>query len=368
VTRRRVVLTGALLGAAVAGSVATIAIGGGSSTSASTVPPPVTTATVVRTDLVTTTLTEGTLGYAPTDPVVNRLSGTYTALPASGATIHGGEALYRVDNLPVVLMTGTTPAFRSFAAGMTDGPDVTELQANLILLGDAAGLFTTATDHFSAVTADAVKQWQSANGYPTDGQLALGQVVFLPGPVLIGAESVAPGEAASPGDTPYQVTTTTRVVTVPLSPNLPSVSVGEAVSIVLPTNATTAGKITAIGPAPPISGSGSQGSSNGGGSSGGPGQSQASVLLTVTPDQPGTTGIGSAVAVQVSLTTQSATGVLAVPISALLALAGGGYGVEVVGLSAVHHLVGVTTGAFTGSQVQITGPGIEVGTKVVVAQ
>ena len=69
-----------------------------------------------------------------------------------------------------------------------------------------------------------------------------------------------------------------------------------------------------------------------------------------------------------SLTTQSAAGVLAAPISALLALAGGGYAVEVVGPGGTHHLVGVTTGIFTGSQVQVSGQGIEAGTRVVVAQ
>jgi hypothetical protein len=86
------------------------------------------------------------------------------------------------------------------------------------------------------------------------------------------------------------------------------------------------------------------------------------------PDRPAATGTGSGVAVQVSLTVQSVRDVLAVPISALLALVGGGYGVEVVGPSGVHHLVGVTTGTFTGAQVQVTGTGIDAGTKVVVAQ
>ena len=60
--------------------------------------------------------------------------------------------------------------------------------------------------------------------------------------------------------------------------------------------------------------------------------------------------------------------VLAVPVSALLALAGGGYGVEVVAPSGAHHLVGVTTGLFAGGQVQVSGAGITAGTKVVVAQ
>jgi hypothetical protein len=80
------------------------------------------------------------------------------------------------------------------------------------------------------------------------------------------------------------------------------------------------------------------------------------------------TGDATGIAVQVSLTSQSASNVLAVPIPALLALAEGGYGLEVITPSGHHNLIGVTTGIFTGSQVQVSGPGIEAGTKVVVAQ
>jgi hypothetical protein len=263
-----------------------------------------------------------------------------------------------------VLAIGSTPAWRPFVDGMTDGPDVAELAANLIALGDAGGLFTAATDHFDYLTADAVDRWQSANGYPVTGQIDLGQLVFLSGPVLVGAPSVAPGELAAPGQTPYQVTTTTRMVTVPVTPNLPSVTVGEAVSIVLPTNTSTPGTVTAIGPAPP----GSATSSSSSGGSSGSDQSQPATVLSVTPSQPTATGTGGGIAVQVSLTTQYARQVLAVPVSALLALAGGGYGVEVVEPSGGHRLVGVTTGIFAGANVQVSSPDLDVGSKVVVAQ
>jgi hypothetical protein len=101
---------------------------------------PVQLAAVVRTDLTTTVLTAGTLGYAQTDPVVNQLAGIYTALPSPGQRIRPGQDLYRVDNLPVMLMRGSTPAWRTFAPGMTAGPDVSELQRNLIALGYCAAL------------------------------------------------------------------------------------------------------------------------------------------------------------------------------------------------------------------------------------
>ena len=78
--------------------------------------------------------------------------------------------------------------------------------------------------------------------------------------------------------------------------------------------------------------------------------------------------VWTGVAAQVSLTTQSAHAVLAVPVSGLLALAEGGYGLEVVEPSGAHRLVAVTTGIYAGSQVQIAAAGIGVGTRVVVAQ
>jgi hypothetical protein len=68
-------------------------------------------------------------------------------------------------------------------------------------------------------------------------------------------------------------------------------------------------------------------------------------------------------AVLVHVTTQTAHGVLAVPVDALLALNGGGEGVEVVG-GGVHRIVAVQTGLFSGTQVAITAPGITEGDQV----
>ena len=196
-------------------------------------------------------LTAGTLGYTATNPVVNQQAGTYTALPRPGQAIRPGQDLYRVDNLPVVLMQGGTPAWRTFAPGMIGGPDVAELQRNLIALGYAAGLLTAPTGQFDALTEDAVFRWQQAASYPVTGEIDLGQVVFLPAAVIVGGLNQAPGQPASPGQVPYQVTAANRTVTVPLGPNLPTVTTGDAVTIVLPSGATTPGTITAIGPAPP---------------------------------------------------------------------------------------------------------------------
>jgi hypothetical protein len=359
----------ALLGAAVVGGVLVIVIRGGAPAAVAPHPPPVSTATVERTDLATTVLTEGTLGDAVSRPVVNRMAGTYTDVPVAGTAIGFGQTLYRVDDAPVVLMQGATPAWRAFSWGMV-GPDVTELQLDLIALGDAAGLFSTASGRFDALTFDAIERWQEARGRALTGEISFGEIVFLPDPILVGATNTAPGFPAAPGDVPFTVTTTTRVVSVPLTANIPNLTVGESVSIVLPSNATTPGRVTGIGPAPVSTGSqpGNAGGNAPSSPSNGGQAATTSAVATIVPEHPSATGAGTNVPVQVALTTQSAHGVLAIPIAALLGLAGGGYGVEVVDPSGVPHLEGVTTGVFTGSQVEIAGSGIEVGTRVVVAQ
>jgi peptidoglycan hydrolase-like protein with peptidoglycan-binding domain len=338
---RRGALPALLAAAALAGAVVTVSVRGGyAAPPAAPAQPRPGTVAVVRTDLVATALTGGILGYTAARPVVNQLPGTYTWLPRPGAAVRPGDVLYRVDDTPVTLLAGTTPAWRPFELGMTDGPDVRQLQAYLIAGHFAGGLLTAPTGRYDLLTADAVERWQAARGLPVTGLIPFGQVIFLPGAVLVGRIDVAAGEGAAGGQQPYQVTTAQRTVTVPLTPNLPPAGVGEAVSIVLPSQASTPGRITAVGPS----------------------------QLTVTPEQPRATGTGVNVQVQVSLTVQAARGVLAVPVTALLALAGGGYALEVVTPSGGRHLAGVTTGLFAGGQVQVSGAGITAGTKVVVAQ
>ena len=364
---RRVLLPAAVTAAALGGAVTTVAVRGAP---ASPPPPapPVSTARVVRTSLASTMLTAGTLGYAPTRPLINQLNGTYTWLPAPGSRVAPGQSLYKVDNLPVIAMRGGIPAWRPFTPGMTEGPDVRQLQAGLIALGFAAGLLSAPTGGYDGATEVAVERWQAAVGYPVTGQIGLGQVVFLPGPVRVGAASAAPGSPATAGQQPYAVTTERRVVSVPLTPDLPPVHAGEAVSIDLPSGPPVPGRITALNTAPAATGTGGTGAGDTGpAGSAGPGGAAAGAL-TVRPADPAATGTGTGVAVQVSLPTQSVRDVLAVPVTALLALAGGGYGVEIVTRSGGHHLTSVRAGLFSGGQVAVTGPGISPGVRVVVAQ
>ena len=71
--------------------------------------------------------------------------------------------------------------------------------------------------------------------------------------------------------------------------------------------------------------------------------------------------------VQVSIIQQRDRGVLAVPVTALLAEPGGGYAVRVSGPG--HQLIRVTTGVFDGSTglVEVAGRGLTDGLSVEVA-
>ncbi len=150
---------------------------------------------------------------------------------------------------------------------------------------------------------------------------------------------------------------------------------GDAVSIVLPDGTSTVGgRIETVGNVATCAGGGGVGTASGGpgggGSSpcssvgsGGGSNSTPTVTVTITLDSTPTLATLDQAPVNVNITTERAANVLAAPVNALLALAGGGFGVDVVSGS-TSHLVGVTTGLYDNTLVQISGSGITVGTRV----
>jgi hypothetical protein len=141
-------------------------------------------ATVRRRDLVQTDTESGTLSYANPQTVYNRLNGTITWLPHVGQVIKPGGTLFRVDGEPVLLMDGTTPAYRTLSAADTYGQDVLQLNRNLVRLGfNPDGI--TVNDEWQAATTVGVELLQASLGESETGSLSLGQIVFLPGAQLI---------------------------------------------------------------------------------------------------------------------------------------------------------------------------------------
>ena len=149
-------------------------------------------AAVQRRDLVETDTESGTLSYASTRTVYNRLSGTITWLPAVGQLIKPGQALYRVAGAPVILMDGTTPAYRDLNPSDSAGQDILQLNRDLVELGfNPAGIVID--DEWQAATTSAVEVFQESLGEAPTGDLTLGQLVFLPGDQLVSSVAASLG-------------------------------------------------------------------------------------------------------------------------------------------------------------------------------
>jgi len=281
---------------------------------------------------------------------------TYTALPSAGQTVSRGQPLYALSGVAVPLFYGTVTPWRDLAAGISDGPDVGELTANLIALGFGDGL--TQSDHFSAATQAAVQRWQASLGAAQTGAVRLGDVVFEPGAVIVTSVTPTTGAPVQPGAAIMQVTSTTRQVVVNLDAAQQSqVKVGDAVTITLPNNHTTSGTVSTVGTvatAPSNSGNNSN--------------TSPTIEVDITLTDPSATGTLDQAPVQVSITTASVDNALVVPVTALVALSGGGYAVEVVDARGAHRLAAVTPGLFDDADglVQVSGDGVAAGDRVVV--
>ncbi|MGN6866797.1 MAG: peptidoglycan-binding protein [Solirubrobacteraceae bacterium] len=308
--------------------------------------------------------------------MINQAQGTYTALPELGRVISQGHVVYRVNDRPVVLLRGSTPAYRSLSAGVS-GPDVAELNADLVALGYASrAQLHPRSAFFGAATTAAVEKLQAALGVARNGSLTLGQVVFEPTAVRVTSVSAQLGGRSQLGETVIQGTSTARLVQIALAASQQTVvAVGNKVSITLPDNQTTSGVVSAVATVatcPSSSGPGGSSSSAASSgmdscSSGGSGSGTPTIAVDVTFSDPAAAGKWDQAPVQVGITTASVRGALTVPVAALLAQSGGGYAVEVVSAGQRNHLVPVSLGLFDDAEglVQVTGSGLGAGQRVV---
>ena len=279
-----------------------------------------------------------------------------------GKVVRQGQALYQVDGLPVVLLYGDVPAWRTLSAGMT-GRDVRELNAGLVRLGYASSAALgprAGWDYFSSETAYALEQFQEQLGItsPT-GKLTLGQAVFLPSAVKITAwaTSVAPGTAAAPGTALMTATSDSPVVSIALdSADESEVKAGDTVSVTLPTGTITAGVVTSVGTVATTNAT----------------TGATTITVLVALKHPARARHLSSAPVTVSIITGTVRNALVVPVTALLAQpakgqGGGGYAVEVTGAGG-HHLVPVSVGMIDNATglVQVTSGRLTVGQRVVV--
>jgi len=301
-------------------------------------------------------------------PVSAAQTGTLTWIAPEGATVKRGQPLFKVDQRPVVALYGPLPLYRTLRVGV-EGTDVNQFEENLSELGYTG---FTVDNTYTAATARAVRRWQADLGLPETGTVEPGEVVVTPGAVRVAEHTARVGDRIGGGDTGgggsvLSYTGTTRLVTVQLEVADQALAAkSRTVTVTVPGRDLVKGTIAQIGtvataPEQPGNAPGDQPSSAPGGSSSTAADARIQVTVTIADQR--ALGALDGAPVDVDFVSQARRDVLAVPVAALLALPGGGYGIQVVEGGATR-IVAVRTGMFAAGRVEISGAGIAAGVTV----
>lgn len=384
-----------------------------------------TTAEVSTLDLISYLEYEGALGFGETIDVAAPANGTVTFAVEPGTVLRRGDTIARINDEPVVLWYGETPGWRDLGDTSDPGIDIEQLEQNLVALGFEGDVDVDVDGTWTSWTTVAVENWETSLGVaePT-GIVRGGYVIFASGPVTISeaaptgtsirsgaslasvavlaqaqtASGVLAGEVTNVVDdgtvlTPETVLyeldgdpvtahgllgnldgtvagvyvengdiilanapiLTTEVpaqrVSLDLAVNeADEFALGQSVEIEFPDGALTTGRVAEIGTAARV------GAGNGAGSS----------IIPVTFDlDPVETSITEG-PVTIRLTTSSIIGATVIPVRSLVALAEGGYAVELMQGDGTARLVGVELGDFQDGLVEVRNGALEPGDEVVV--
>ena len=351
--RRRGIVIVIIVAVAVAGLAAGYLVWAPASESTSATPAQFSTAQVSTGSIITETKVSGTVQYAAKQPVVSGLAGVVTELPPAGGTIVAGSAAYRVDTRPVIMLSGTTPAWRDFATGMTDGEDVRQLEQNLI----AFGFFTGEPDaRFTWSTAAAIRAWQKFMGVEQTGAVERASILVSDRELRVDSLDSRLGSQVAAGSPLFQATSLQQVVDVTVkSADRALASVGATVTVTLPTGGTTEGVVESI--AAPASKPDADGT----------GSSIVVPVRISVADQAALAGLALA-AVTVSFASTAKNDVLMVPVDALVPTSESEFALELPRTTAddERRLLAVTVGTFASGKVEISGDGVVDGLTVVV--
>ncbi len=299
-----------------------------------------TSAEVSRGDLTTDYELSGNVNYGDTWALPLQLEGVVTSNRGSGDVVDFGDVLIRVGNDPVFLIEGDTPMYRelSYQSDRLEGADVKQFQEFLIDAGYDYYGSLTADGTFGWITREAVEDWQEDLGVSETGKVAVTDIVFSPTPLRI--DKVPRKGTTFDG---LEVSKADPVVTVEVDEDerdkLPE---DGKVKVELSDGTVKPGRI--IAQERKI-------------------KEDGSVVWKTTIDVKGKMGSDES-SVLVTVTVVEASDVLIVPIPALLAVAEGGFAVEVVDGSDTR-LVPVEVTEVLDTQAAITGE-IQPGDEVVV--
>ena len=305
------------------------------------------------------------------EPTVADLNKADKALESAKASLKLAE--HNRDELvegiaTTVAMYGQQPAWRSFEIGMSEGLDIFQLEQNLVALGYDETNSVLVDQEFDEHSRKAIETMQSLLEVSVTGELKFRDILFVPGPSVVQysashAEigggiitstpilSLIPIEKIIKNTGDEEVTKSLQKVNTSIEVvNKDLVELDLIVSIELPDESIISGTISDIGDIAVIP-------------QGNQGEPYLEIIISLedTVSLPEWTGA----TVTVLVTKKLASGVLAAPVTSLLAILGGGYAIEILENS-VSRLVPVSVGLYADGWVEIKGDGIKVGTEVLV--
>ncbi len=268
-----------------------------------------------------------------------------------------GEVIFvpgSIDVLEVTAAVGEQLSPGRAVVTVTDGApmsgtDVLQLETALSDLGyGESGLVIDGV--FDEATKQAVLAWQTASGIDDDGVINLGEIIFQPGPVRIGDQLAAPGSTVNPGSPVLAISSADKVVTFHLpAGDQDIIAIGDAIVIELPDGTDVPGTVTDIATVATVSQDGN-----------------ATFKVTIALDDP-TVAVGLDEApVDIDVIADSVQNVVAVPVASLVALAEGGYAVEIDAGNGATRLISVDPGFYADSMVEVTSTELQPGDLVVV--
>ena len=244
------------------------------------------------------------------------------------------------DGRLVANLTGSIPS---------EGADVHALEENLVNLGFDADGAMVSDGVWDSATTTAVLEWQAAINAETDGVVDFGEVWFASGPLRISEQIAGVGSSVNPGAPVLAVSSSATVVTVALpSEDQGALEVGDRVTVILPGRVEASATVTEVATIATVAAQGG-----------------ASFTVTIELDDTSLADGLDRAPVEVEYVTDTAFGVLAVPVTSLLVLAEGGYAVEVDTDSGQTRLVAVAPGFYADGLVEVDSDGLAAGDRVV---
>lgn len=240
------------------------------------------------------------------------------------------------------------PVMTLYGATSMTGPDVEQLESALSELGFDANGTMIVDGIFTEETTSAVLEFEVAYDLVADGRITSGEVTFTPNAVRVADTLASLGGSVNAG-TPILAVTGERILVLV---NLPAsdqgtVTEGMAVVVELPDQTETPATVVSVATSATVVGN------------------ETVFEVEIELDDPSVAvGLDEA-PVDVKVVTDSVENVIAVPVAALLALAEGGYAVEVDAGGGQTRLVAVDPGFFADGFVEVDA-NLEPGDQVVI--